>query len=99
MATRDIPLILQRDSALVLVAIATQQRAVGLLVLRQQVGIERKMYVPSRTMIMTSVDRGLTPVPHEVCPHVSFDNPLAGPEAPRRHSVETRSLVITREKW
>ncbi|SMR55198.1 unnamed protein product [Zymoseptoria tritici ST99CH_3D1] len=33
------------------------------------------------------------------CPHVSFDNPLAGPEAPRRHSVETRSLVITREKW
>lgn len=32
-----------------------------------------------------------------VCPHVSFKNPLAGAEVPPRESVETRSVVITRE--
>jgi len=31
------------------------------------------------------------------CPHVSFKNPLAGAEVPPRESVETRSVVITRE--
>ena len=32
-----------------------------------------------------------------VCPHVSFKNPLPGTEVPPRESVETRSVVITRE--
>lgn len=32
-----------------------------------------------------------------VCPHVSFDNPQASKEAPPRESIETRSLVITKE--
>lgn len=31
------------------------------------------------------------------CPHVSFDNPLAPPDAAPRRSVETRSVVITKE--
>ncbi|KUJ13807.1 uncharacterized protein LY89DRAFT_687163 [Mollisia scopiformis] len=36
--------------------------------------------------------------PHaRFCPHVSFDNPQSSREAPPRESVETRSLVITRE--
>ncbi|KAM5361676.1 hypothetical protein ACJZ2D_012953 [Fusarium nematophilum] len=30
------------------------------------------------------------------CPHISVDNPLAGPDAPPRESVETRNLVISR---
>ncbi|RMD44486.1 hypothetical protein DV735_g656, partial [Chaetothyriales sp. CBS 134920] len=30
------------------------------------------------------------------CPHVSFPNPLASPDAPPRESVETRSIVITK---
>ncbi len=32
-----------------------------------------------------------------VCPHGSFDNPLARNSAPPRQSVETRSVVVTRE--
>jgi hypothetical protein len=32
-----------------------------------------------------------------VCPHVSFKNPLSGADVPPRESVETRSVVITRE--
>jgi hypothetical protein len=33
-----------------------------------------------------------------VCPHVSFDNPAASRQAPPRESIETRSLVITKEQ-
>jgi hypothetical protein len=33
-----------------------------------------------------------------VCPHVSFDNPGASRRAPPRESIETRSLVITKEQ-
>lgn len=32
-----------------------------------------------------------------VCPHVSFQNPSAPEDAPPRQSVETRSIVITKE--
>jgi hypothetical protein len=32
-----------------------------------------------------------------VCPHVSFDNPRAPTGAPTRESMETRSIVITKE--
>jgi len=32
-----------------------------------------------------------------VCPHVSFRNPQAPENAPPRQSVETRSIVITKE--
>ena len=32
-----------------------------------------------------------------VCPHVSFVNPRSPKDAPPRESIETRSIVITRE--
>lgn len=35
----------------------------------------------------------------KVCPHVSFNNARKSSNAPPRRSVETRSIVITREWW
>lgn len=30
------------------------------------------------------------------CPHVSIENPRAAPTAPKRRSIETRCIVITK---
>jgi hypothetical protein len=43
-----------------------------------------------------SLSRPYTDLP-TVCPHVSFNNPIALDDAPPRQSVETRSIVITKE--
>jgi hypothetical protein len=40
----------------------------------------------------------MTHFKHLVCPHVSFSNPQVSSEVPPRESVETRSLVITKEE-
>jgi len=50
---------------------------------------------PSDVLIMTMYD---TKPGNDAryCPHISFENSRAASDAPKRHSVETRSIVVTK---